>query len=374
MATLRERLAASETDAALRLVAEARPRLFSKVAELRNRHLKNDCELSDLTRDSYSADARRVADAGGDPRDIAGTYASFRKLRAACLWKAKQDLRECLMNADRYRKKKDHGELEALCQYDERLPEIERRIDYLSSLKFDQRLAVRRQSIHKQRHKLGRLPKDWITQIHNQSKDGKYGEAIAIASLIPIRPSEISTRVAVKLEQSGALTFEIRGSKVKSTGSGVASNTNGIGQQLRVITLIEVDPKRKAIFNWLKDRTNQAGGKKWIGSGLSAGGISSAFRAMTARMLPLSKHPPSFYALRHSACATLKASNLTAEQVAIVMGHSSVRSQKAYGTKGQSRGGYKISATCSQPIRASQATQYPQRRLTNQPARRSQPS
>lgn len=78
MATLRERLAASDTDAALRLVADARPRLFSKVAELRTSHLKNGCELSELTRDSYSADAARVARAGGDPRSIAGTYASFR--------------------------------------------------------------------------------------------------------------------------------------------------------------------------------------------------------------------------------------------------------------------------------------------------------
>ena len=58
--------------------------LFAKVAELRAAHPRGG-ELADRTRDSYASDAARVANAGGDPMALAGTAASFRKLRAACL-------------------------------------------------------------------------------------------------------------------------------------------------------------------------------------------------------------------------------------------------------------------------------------------------
>ena len=185
MASLREKLAVSDTDAALRLVADARPKLFSKVAELRALHLKGGGELSDRTRDSYAGDARRVATAGGNPTALAGTYASFRKLRAACLWKAREDLRECLARADRARKKGGTGDIEALCIYDEVLPEIAHRMAMLTSLRFDAAKAKRRDKTHMQRHKLGRLPVDWITRVHGRTKSGKYGEAVAVGILIP---------------------------------------------------------------------------------------------------------------------------------------------------------------------------------------------
>ena len=165
MVSLREKLATSDTDAALRIVVVARPKLFSLVAELRTSHLKCGGELADKTRDGYAADARRVAAAGGNPMALAGTYASFRKLRAACVWKAREDLRECLARADRARKKGGTGDIEALCIYDERLPEIESRLTLLASLKFDPAKATRREKTHMQRHKLGRLPRDWISRV-----------------------------------------------------------------------------------------------------------------------------------------------------------------------------------------------------------------
>lgn len=370
MATLRERLAASDTDAALRLVAEARPRLFSKVAELRTCHLKNASELSDLTRDSYSADARRVASAGGDPRSIAGTYASFRKLRAACLWKAREDLRECLLNADRKRKKGGASELDALCQYDEQLPEIERRLLFLESLKFNSELAVHRERTHKQRHKLGRLPTDWLARIHQKSMAGMYGDAVALSILIPVRPAEIAQRVQVRLNSNGSLDFEIRGSKIRRRGTGVAADICDIGQPVRWLTLSAVDTTRGEIFEWLCARVGQNGGTLSIGGGLSARGISSAFRAMSRSLFKGMKAPPSIYALRHAACAELKATGLSAESVAMGMGHTSVRSQKAYGTRAQGRGGYVISTSAAKPVRVQEAPVHPADRHTPRRAHR----
>src|SRR5574343_562413 len=121
MATKRDQRAAAETGVP---GAAASDPLFAKVAELRAAHLSGGGELADRTRDSYAADAARVARAGGDPMALAGTATSFRKLRAACLWKARQDLRECLMRADRARKKvQDHeaGMQEARRIYAEQL-------------------------------------------------------------------------------------------------------------------------------------------------------------------------------------------------------------------------------------------------------------
>lgn len=356
MATLREMLAKSDTDAALRLVAEIKPKLFSQVAELRAAHLKGGGELSDRTRDSYADDAKRVAQAGGDPMALAGTYASFRKLRAACMWKAREDLRECLARADRARKKGGAGELEALCLYDEQLPAIEQRLSLLAGIRFDPFRVNRRDKTHMQRHKLGRLPKDWISRIHQRTRDGIYGEAVALGILIPIRPEEIANRVRVTLDDAGALVFEVKGSKLREKGAGVAANVEGIGQPMRWLTLLAVDPSRQEAFDWLRDRVQANGGKLTIGDGLSARAICSAFRAMSRRLFNRKKSPPSFYALRHAACAELKATEMDPLAIAKGMGHSSERSQKSYGTRSQGNGGYSVTASATHHPRSAQTT------------------
>ena len=351
MATLREKLAALDTDAALRLVADVRSNLFSKVAELRADHLKGGGELSDRTRESYAADARRVAATGGDPMALAGTYASFRKLRAACVWKAREDLRECLARADRARKKGGTGDIEALCIYDEKLPEIECRLLHLASLKFDAAKVTRRDKTHMQRHKLGRLPANWISRVHASTRGGKYGEAVAVGILIPIRPEEISNRVRVKIDDSGALLFEVKGSKLRDKGSGIAAHVDGIGQPMRWLTLSAVDPARQETLDWLRHRVIASGGSLTVGKGLSACGLCSAFRAMSRRLFTRHKSPPSFYALRHAACAELKASGIGVQEVAKGMGHASELSQKAYGMRSQASGGYSVQASGSEPVR-----------------------
>lgn len=352
MATLRERLATLDTDSALRLVSEVRSDLFSKVAELRAAQLKVGGALCDRTRDGYSDDARRVAAAGGNPLALAGTAASFRKLRAACLWKARQDLRECLSTADRLRKRSGTGDIEALCIYDEKLPGIEARINFLSSLQFDQDQAARREKQHRQRPKLGRLPANWIDSVHKKTRGGIYGESVAVGILIPVRPEEISNRIHITLSETGALQFEVDGSKVSATGSGLARHIEGIGQPHRTITLSAVDPVRQETFNWLRERVIANGGQLRVGKGLTASGIGSAFRSMSQKLFARHKSPPSFYALRHAACAELKAAGMTAAEIAQAMGHSSELSQRAYGTSAQGSGLYKLTATASNPVRS----------------------
>lgn len=202
-----------------------------------------------------------------------------------------------------------------------------------------------------QRQKLGRLAVDWISRVHDRTRNGKYGEAVAVGILIPVRPEEVANRIRVKLDSSGALLFEVVGSKQQDTGSGIASRIEGIGQPLRWLTLTAVDPARQDAFNWLRDRVIAQGGALTVGKGLSASGICSAFRSMSRRLFDRCKSPPSFYALRHAACAQLKASGIGAEEVAQGMGHASALSQKAYGTRSQGSGGYVIATVASAPVR-----------------------
>lgn len=355
MATSRDQRAAADSG----LPGSAAPDpLFARVAELRAAHLSGGGELADRTRDSYAADAARVASAGGDPMARAGTAASFRKLRAACMWKAREDLRECLMRADRARKKAPDtqtGMQEARRIYAEQLPGIERRLAFLTAARFDPARVGRRNKTHKQRHKLGRLPDDWLAQVHRRTQGGIYGEAVALGILIPVRPEEVASRVRVKLDASGALLFEVQGSKVREHGTGVAAHVQGIGQPLRWLTVAAVDPARQEVFEWLRERVRASGGKLSIGSGISARGLSSAFRSMSRRLFAGYKSPPSFYALRHAACAELKAAGLDAQAVARGMGHASELSQKAYGTWAQGSGGYAVETAAAKPVRAAKA-------------------
>ncbi len=256
------------------------------------------------------------------------------------------------------------GELAALGHTPAPRPASERRLGLLASVQFAAASAKRRERTHKQRHKLGRLPKDWLLRVHRKSKAGIYGAAIALGILIPVRPSEIANRVDVKLDASGALTFEIKGSKVQAKGSGVAAHVNGIGQPVRWLTLSAVDPARQEVFDWLRELVRAGNGKLSIGNGLSARAISSAFRSTSRTVFKSNSAPPSFYLLRHAACSELKAAHLDAEYIAFGMGHTSVASQKAYGTRTQGSGGYVISTGALAAVRARPVRPRPCGRLT----------
>lgn len=349
MASLVKRLGALGNDDALRLVAQVRPQLLAKVAELRAAHLKGG-PLAQKTKDGYRRDARRVSAAGGDPRVVSGTAASFRKLRAACIWQAREDLRECLVRADRERKMRAN-ELFALCIYDAELPAIEQRIAALSQLNFEPAHAERREKTHQQRSKLGRLPADWIDRVHLRTKDGKYGAAVAVSALIPVRPAEIAEQVQVLLD-GDVLVFKVKGAKVSDRGVGVAAHVEGIGQPSRTLRLSAVDPSRSQAFVWLSNQVRRNGGSLVVGKGLSAGGIGSAFRSMSAREFPRLRSPPSIYALRHEACAELKASGIGAQAVAKGMGHTSESSQSAYGMRSQGSGCYEIETAAPRAVRS----------------------
>lgn len=298
---------------------------------------------------------------------LAGTPASFRKLRAACRWHAREQLRETLARADRARKGKG-GELAALAVYHDELPAIEARLAFLAKCEFDPTRAVRRHRSKQQRSKLGRLPDDWLTMVHYRTRAGKYGHAVAVATLIPVRPEEIAERVRVWIEHDDegreVLAFEVKGAKVQATGAGVASHVQGIGQPARTVRLVRVGGDRQEVFDWLRDQVEANDGQLVVGKGMTARAISSAFCSMSARLFKGMSSPPSFYALRHEACAEVKAAEGSDPQlVAKAMGHASERSQQAYGMRSQGSGGYAIEASATRAVRPARPKAAPPARL-----------
>lgn len=373
------------------VVASLRPQVLAEVATLRVEHLKGVRELSAKSTDAYAGHAKRVKASGGDPRTLAGTAASFRALRAACLWQAREQLRELLNAADRARKDavkqgkaawlQDSAALSVYANGTNasggcNLDELRERLAFLTPLKFDPAMAgthTKPHRSHQQRSKLGRLPEDWVLRMHVRTRGGKYGHAVAVGALIPVRPDEVASRVHVWIERSDegreALCFEVKGSKVKndtrvprkaSDGSLYFVNGGPAGQPARTVRLVRVDSQRQAVFDWLLAEVRGNDGQMTVGKGLTAGGISSAFRAASGREFPALKSPPSFYAMRHATAAEVKAAEgADAALVAMAMGHASERTQSVYGMRSQASGGYVIEAVATRPPRPRTLTRTP---------------
>lgn len=294
--------------------------------------------ISDRTAKQYAADFGRVEKAGG-VLAASGCRSSFWKLKAAAARGLAEQIYAKLAEADRIRK--NSKEFEALknmkwaaCLEDEVAPLL----DQLAKIKaeaWDFRTVEPRERCHRQRPKLGRLPKEWKERMWSRMATGKYADAVAVAAVAGVRPAELEKGVTVAWH-GGKLVFLVYGAKV----------TEKNGQPQRSFTVAAGSPmadhlKRLAGAGPIKVRVESA--KK----------LCTAFRKASALEFERFNSPPSIYALRHEFCAEAKGS-LGAVEVAQVMGHASTASQQHYGTKQQGSGGLDISPT-GKPNRAVRA-------------------
>lgn len=312
-----------------------------------------DRECSDRTIDSYRDDFKRVEQAGS-VLAASGSRASFYKLRAASARVLADRIGEALNKAERIRKKHGSHAEWAACVLDDLLP-LGEQLKRFTSEKWDAEAVARRDRTHKQRHKLGRLAEDWRQRIWNRTGGGKYADAVAVAAVAGLRPAELESGVVVKLMNDGRLAFVIEGAKVKAAGEGRAAQ----GQKARAFAVAfpAGDPMAEHLKKLAAGRPDQKL-KIRVSSGRA---FASAFRSASAKAFPNSSAPPSAYAFRHGFCAEAKSSGLTPEQVAQVMGHASTRSQKHYGQRQQSRGGWSVDpiGSAPTPIRTAKTTPPP---------------
>lgn len=356
--TTRERLERMSSEQALAWFAEARPHWHKRVAALRSSLLNGEKKKGDRTREQYADDARRVAAADYAIGAVAGCASSFYKLRAASVWKAKEDLRELMNRADKARKDApgDPGEFEQLCIYEDGIENIVMRLEKLSEQKWQDVKATARPKAtsRNQRQKLGRLPKDWIPRIFERMSKGKggvgkYKDACALSIVAGMRPDEVAQGITFRLMPDGSLAFLVHGAKVTTAGKSKAKGKNvqasdaaERGQPDRAFVISAVPSDKQAAFNHLKAVATAAGGSAKLGAKLTARGYSSAFVAASRREFARMDSPPSVYALRHRFSADMKAAGVDPQGIAKAMGHAAESSQGHYGTKAQGKGGLQI--------------------------------
>lgn len=330
MLTTLEALTAMPSDQRFRWLETHRERIYGVAAAARNMAKPiRERKIAERTAKQYAADFERVAKAGGALK-ASGSRASFWKMKAAAAHVLAERIYEKLAEADRIRK--NSKEFEALknmkwaaCLEDEVAPLL----DQLAKVKaeaWDSRTVEPRERCHRQRPKLGRLPKEWKERMWSRMATGKYADAVAVAAVAGVRPAELEKGVTVAWH-GGKLVFLVYGAKV----------TEKNGQPQRSFTVGTTSPmadhlKRLASAGPVKIRVE------------SARKLGDAFRKASAQEFERFSAPPSIYALRHEFCAEAKGS-LSAVEVAQVMGHASTASQQHYGMKQQGGGGLEISPT-----------------------------
>jgi integrase len=290
-------------------------------------------ECSDSTIDSYCDDFKRV-EAAGSVLAASGSKASFYKLRAASARVLADKIDEALRKAERIRKKENTFTSWAACVLDELLP-LGVAFNQFTSEKWTPGAAAPQplQRSHKQRSKIGRLPKDWRERLWRHNSRGKYADAVAVAALAGVRPAELEKGVTVKLMNDGRLAFVVEGAKVKAAGPGRAAQ----GQKVRAFQ--KAIPAGDPMGEHLKTRLAASSNGKIRVRVRTARQLTSAFCAASRRAFPKMDAPPSLYAFRHVFCSDAKSSGATPEQVAQLMGHASVESQQHYGMKRPGKSG-----------------------------------
>lgn len=315
-------------------LSDHRPSLQQLMASLRQLAKPiRERTIKAKTLDAYRDDFARVEKAG-TVIAASGSKASFYKLRAASSRVLADRIYEALTKADRIRKTQPGtlGDLNWAAFVLDELRPLGEKLARFSKEKWEPDQVSRKERSHRQRPKLGRLPEDWRARVWERVGEGKYGSAVAVAALAGVRPEELEKGVEVQLLGDGRLAFIVSGAKVIKAGNGKAAQ----GQKLRAFTITVGDDPMA-----LRLKTLAARGRVVVRVA-SARALTSAFCSASRKAFPKLSAPPSVYTFRHAFCANAKASGLSPEQVAQVMGHASTASQGMYGMKSQGSGGWKV--------------------------------
>lgn len=186
--------------------------------------------------------------------------------------------------------------------------------------KFDP--SIERKENKSKRKTLRSFPKDWPEQIFDFAP-ASLKSAVAVHYLSGCRPEELSKGILV-LKSPREITFVIQGAKTYQKSDGLQ-----IGQGERRITVKLSDPLEKKMADSLKNEGIITYKKEAVRIGLWR---------LSKTLFPHHARPISAYSFRHLFSARLKKSGADESEIAIAMGHSSVKTQSMYGTSRQSSG------------------------------------
>lgn len=181
------------------------------------------------------------------------------------------------------------------------------------------------------RRSLARLPRDFRERACAAATE-QQRPGLAVLWATGCRPAELEHGVRVQL-RDGCLSVRIQGAKV----------TEVTGHEWRELYLDQDSGAGRALLELLGDRKaiHVQRGAKRLGKDIEAIRGKLGLRGLSA------------YSFRHQTSADAKSAGMTTEEIAQALGHVSTRTQKAYGTARQSRGGgcAVTLAEASRPVR-----------------------
>jgi integrase len=189
------------------------------------------------------------------------------------------------------------------------------------------------------------LPEDWRQKMVNASVGSEYHLALMALTLTGLRPAELEKGVRVELTAEGHLAFTVCGAKVTAIA----------GQPMRQIRMYVGDPVTRRLALHLQ----ATGGKDGIVVSVSdARKFCDDVRALSARLFKRCKYVASPYSFRHAFSADMKTQNVSPQDLAMMMGHVTERSQRGYGSRNQGRSPFIIihSVTAKMPVRAAKVS------------------
>ena len=333
-------------------------------------------QVSDKTRERYTALNERMQRTGQKPEEIAGTRGSFQIYRAAAVHNARTELRAALKDRDAIlRTQRTEKGTEKTAQKSARdsaqkpahdstqtrsdLRAAEARIrDAVKTLERyppgtgDPRADMQRPSAYTgaahsdrsngKRDALDQRPADWRDRLWGEIKE-RDKDAVAVTALTGARPAELVKGVRVQHEPNGDLKFTIRGAKLGDDR----------GQEKREIVISRTDAEKSVEGRHLLAEIKPGQGRDVrVGD---AKNFSDRVRHASERAMP-GERTVSPYDFRHAFSARLKADeHLTPADRAAALGQQATRSQEAYGrasSAGHSGSGSISSASASSGTRA----------------------
>ena len=184
------------------------------------------------------------------------------------------------------------------------------------------------------RRTLGSLPDDWPERVFSSAPES-LKPAIAIHFLAGVRPEELEKGIRISKTADG-IEFIIPGAKVYRKGG------LQVGQQERRIRLVFSTDLERRMADILTDGVTSCK-KDTVRKGLLR---------LSRTLFPRHSRPVSGYSFRHLFSSRIKRADVGEEEIAAALGHSSCRTQSAYGTARQaSSGGMSVSVSATTPPR-----------------------
>ena len=317
-------------------------------------------QVADSTRTRYDELNSRMAATHQRPEQIGKTYSSFRAYRAAAVHEARAGLKSALADRDKADRslKASPKSAEARAAVRDAESRIRAHSDTLKQYPAgtgDPRLDSQQPSRYSgdrkadaarttsKRDALDQRPADWRGKVWAEVSP-RDKDAVAVLALTGARPSEIEKGVRVDKLAGGDLKFTIKGAKVDDLR----------GQQTRTITVSKADAERSVEGRHLSSelregqgRTVQIGSASALSQRISRAGDRAGLTSDGQRNV-------SSYDYRHAFASRLKDDpTVSREELAAALGHSTERSQEAYGRAGSGSGGSgSAHASASSGVRA----------------------